>query len=438
MRAAILCALLAAAPALAQGDPDADRLVVIHAQSVITVSGETFTPGSIVIRNGEIEAVGARVDVPPQARVIDARDQVAMPALINPRTRFSLGSYSRSGNNASRSTLDELLVRPGQFEPLLRLGVGIVAIHPSGGGLPGQAGVVELPAAGALDAPGYLRVTMYSLPRDKSTLEASLRQAQQAIEKEAKAREAYDKKHASGSDKKPAGPRRGPRRGGKAAEPELAAAPVADLAEPAPVDSATKPKPKPPFEPPKIAADLQPLVKLLRKAKDAPRLLLELNSASGLLHAEQLLERFEVEPFGYLVSAAGDSDMFHVVEQLGEAKARVLVYPRMSTEPYTLTQRNLPAELARAGARVSFVTVRDEPNDLLPGLALLVRDGLPRDVALAGVTLRAAELLGVEAEAGSLEAGKRGHVALFDRDPLAPGARVTRLVMAGETVWTEE
>lgn len=113
MRAAILCALLAAAPALAQGDPDADRLVVIHAQSVITVSGETFTPGSIVIRNGEIEAVGARVDVPPQARVIDARDQVAMPALINPRTRFSLGSYSRSGNNASRSRSTSCWSGPG-------------------------------------------------------------------------------------------------------------------------------------------------------------------------------------------------------------------------------------------------------------------------------------------------------------------------------------
>ncbi len=50
----------------------------------------------------------------------------------------------------------------------------------------------------------------------------------------------------------------------------------------------------------------------------------------------------------------------------------------------------------------------------------LVRYGLPRDVALRGVTLVPAKALGVEDQVGSLRAGKSADLLLFSGDPLDP------------------
>jgi hypothetical protein len=435
---ALLIALLA--PALAWAQADEDRLVVVHAKSVITVSGETFTPGSIVIRNGVIEAVGKRVDVPVQARVVDARDQVVMPTLVSPRTRFGLGGYSRRGNKASRSAADELLIRPGHFDPLVAAGFGVAGVIPDGSGIPGAAAAIRLPGAEVLGGPGYLRVTLRSLPRDKATLRDALAQAKQAIEKEAKARAEWEKKHGGAPKAAAKGGKPGAapsRRGRSPSAPLAAGAPVSDLAETAPVDTKTKPT----FQPPEIPGDLTPFVKLLRKAKDAPRLLVEISAATQLLHVREVCERFEVQPFAYLLANGSESDLFHAIEALGEAKARVLVYPQISNEPYTLTRRNLPAELVKAGATVAFAPLRDDREGhegLLEALALLHRDGLERDAALAGVTLHAAALLGQEASLGTLEPGKRADLLLLDGDPLAPGTRAAQVILAGETAWTRE
>jgi hypothetical protein len=50
--------------------------------------------------------------------------------------------------------------------------------------------------------------------------------------------------------------------------------------------------------------------------------------------------------------------------------------------------------------------------------ARLVRNGLPRDVALASVTLNAAKALNLDARLGSLEVGKDGNILVLSGDPL--------------------
>ena len=83
--------MLAASPggASAQSDP-----VVIRAGTIHTVTRGTIEDGEILIRDGVIEAVGASVDVPADARVYEA--EVVIPGMIDAHTHVALDRSSRA------------------------------------------------------------------------------------------------------------------------------------------------------------------------------------------------------------------------------------------------------------------------------------------------------------------------------------------------------
>ena len=64
--------------------------------------------------------------------------------------------------------------------------------------------------------------------------------------------------------------------------------------------------------------------------------------------------------------------------------------------------------------------------------------GLPREQALAGLTIRPAEILGLAARCGSLANGKDADLALFDGDPLEVTTHCTGVVIDGKTVSTQK
>ena len=67
-----------------------------------------------------------------------------------------------------------------------------------------------------------------------------------------------------------------------------------------------------------------------------------------------------------------------------------------------------------------------------------MRFGLDRDVALRGVTLEPAEVLGLADRVGSLEAGKDANLILLDGDPLEPATRIQMVILEGENVYEYE
>ena len=89
-------------------------------------------------------------------------------------------------------------------------------------------------------------------------------------------------------------------------------------------------------------------------------------------------------------------------------------------------------ELAQAGVRLAFASagLRDGA-DVVANLRLAVRAGLPREAALRGATLTAAELLGVERQLGSIEAGKIANLIVADGDLFDEGTRVRSVVIGG-------
>src|ERR1035438_5115679 len=70
----VCCAL-----ALAQSHP----AVAIHNAKIVTVSGSVINKGTVVVRNGLIEAVGENVAVPPDAMLVEGEGLTVYPGLID-------------------------------------------------------------------------------------------------------------------------------------------------------------------------------------------------------------------------------------------------------------------------------------------------------------------------------------------------------------------
>ena len=72
-----------------------DTYAITNAR-IVTVSGSTIDRGTVVIRNGLIEAAGANVNAPPDARIIDGAGLTVYPGLIDSYTNLALPEASPS------------------------------------------------------------------------------------------------------------------------------------------------------------------------------------------------------------------------------------------------------------------------------------------------------------------------------------------------------
>jgi imidazolonepropionase-like amidohydrolase len=97
---ATCCALLNAAPA---------QVTIIHAGKLIDPdSGTVLTSQSILIRDGKIEAVGASLTTPANARVVDLSKMTVLPGLIDCHTHLADGSHDSEPMGVFRKTAAEL------------------------------------------------------------------------------------------------------------------------------------------------------------------------------------------------------------------------------------------------------------------------------------------------------------------------------------------
>lgn len=412
-------------------------LVVIEAARVITVSGEEFAPGQVVIEDGKVTLVGQNLDVPRSARRIRAGGETVMPGLVLARTRFGLPGYPRSGIHCDARVLDEIHADELDGRPLLRAGFVAAAYVPSGSGFPGQAAVVRPPHDGeaeVLREAAYLPVSMVSNSRDRRVIEQAFDRARKEIEKAVKAEEEWKKKQEEAKKKAEAEAKKnGDSGGGKAADPPEKGGKSEEKKEPEK------------FTPPPIPAEIAPLVSILRKEDSALPLLFELSDAGNLLHLDEVLEGIE-EARGerhrnVQFEPSSRQEQRPMLATLGERGATIVTAPLLSNRPYTFTLLNLPAEAADAGARLVFIPRSDSETEfrmLRSRVADLVRAGLSREEGLRALTVNPADFLGLGDRLGSIEKGRSADLVFLDGDPLAAGTRVTRTMIAGDWVWEEE
>jgi imidazolonepropionase-like amidohydrolase len=131
----------------AQSQPPS-TIALTHAK-IFTLAGAPIENGTLLIRNGKIAAVGANVEVPAGAQVIDAKGLQIYPGLFDPITQMGLSEIS-----AVNATVDT--TETGAYNPDV---VAATAVFPSSEHIPvtrasGITEVLAVPDSGGFDSGG--------------------------------------------------------------------------------------------------------------------------------------------------------------------------------------------------------------------------------------------------------------------------------------------
>jgi imidazolonepropionase-like amidohydrolase len=148
------------------------------------------------------------------------------------------------------------------------------------------------------------------------------------------------------------------------------------------------------------------------------------------------------EEFGFELILDGAAEAYLVVDEIKEAGVPVILHPTMA-RPSGTTQNaafTTAATLHDAGVPVAiqggWEPYVPKTRIVLYEAAIAAANGLARQAALATITRAPAQILDLE-NIGTLEAGNRADLALFDGDPLEYTTHVCTVLSGGEVVSDE-
>jgi imidazolonepropionase-like amidohydrolase len=178
LKVAAICCMIAFplnADAQRQLDPDASATAIVNA-TILTASSPVIENGTVLFENGQVVAVGASVDVPSDARLIDATGRWVTPGLIDPHSHLgvfptpllptTMDLNEKSGNNTAQvSAGDAIWPQDPGFEMARAGGITSLAILPGSSNMFGGRGVTvrNIPSVTARemlfpDAPEFLKM----------------------------------------------------------------------------------------------------------------------------------------------------------------------------------------------------------------------------------------------------------------------------------------
>ncbi|MGH0034130.1 MAG: amidohydrolase family protein [Myxococcota bacterium] len=145
--------------------------------------------------------------------------------------------------------------------------------------------------------------------------------------------------------------------------------------------------------------------------------------------------------FGLRAQVAGGAEAYRMADTLRDAGLGLLLGPvmvRPTTPALEYASFENAARLAEAGVpfalRSGFEGYVPRNRLVLFEAAVAVANGLERADALRALTLDAARLLDVAEDHGSIEAGKRADLVLFDADPFEYTSHVGAVLVGGRVV----
>ncbi len=401
------------------------EVIAIKGARIISVSQKDLPVGTILIENGKIKDVGREVKIPSGAVVIEGQGLTALPGFISPYSRIAAASESSAGSNApSILAYDSFDPTDKRLESLLKYGFTTLGIYPSQGTVSGQGVVVKMREADkagmVLEKSAYLRIRMSRGTSTKKMLRGLFTKAKNYIAAEKSYQEAKKKYDAEKA-------RRDAVKKKQAAEKK-----------PSPEEKKTEGGKKPPEKPlvaPKAPKKPDPNTMIyIRFLKGELPGVIEISSPADLAHWDQIMKAFS--GLASRKTYVCQSNMFKAVDRIRKGKDRIAMAPEMTYIPYTRNRVNAPGEISSAGGQL--VTRPVSYSRFLHQMGQMVKYGLPRKVALESFTLHAAEMIGLEKKIGSLEKGKDADVVLLTGDPFSFSTRISKVLVDGKVVYTEE
>jgi imidazolonepropionase-like amidohydrolase len=390
---------------------------VIRNARIITVSGPDIENGTLVLRNGKIEAVGASVNVPAGAQEIDARGLFVYPGMIDAETNMGLNEISSVSATLDISELGDMnpnvqalvAVNPhsAHVDVTRVAGVTSTVTMPQGGVISGQAAFINLNGTTPREIAVVASVALlFAFPRvgGGGGFAAFLAQ-QQGISQEA----------VTARDRRVEELRK-----------MLRDAEAYGRAQ----DAYTRdPKSVPRPETNLLFAALVPFVRGERPV------MFRADRERDIRAAVRFADEMKLKAI-----IVGGSDAWKAASLLKEKNIAVIFdgvlnLPQREDEPYDV-QYESAAKLQQAGVRFAISTgdqgahVRDLPFHAGMSAAF----GLPRAEALKAVTLYPAQIMGVGDRLGSIEPGKIANVVITDGDLLEARTNVRYLFIDGRQI----
>ncbi len=389
-------------------------IVAITNATIHPINKPTIERGTLVIRGSKIEAVGAVIQVPAGAKIVDAAGADVYPGFINARTQLGLNEPGPRGFEDVNEMLDmnpQLRTRvafhtESDSIPVGRAnGITTVAVIPGGGTFGGETAVMNL---------------------DGWTWEEATLKPNAGI--------AFNFPTIGG------GGGRGGGGGGRGFGPapdrpydELKRERDRKLDELAHLFDAVRAYAK---AGPDKTVDWT-LEALVPVADRRLPLITSVNRAQDIRDAVAFADRINVN---IVISGGGEASA--VAPLLKEKNIPVILGPvlglPLTEDSFHAAPYQLAGELSQAGVKVAFSTsdaayVRNLPYHA----AMSVAWGMHRDEALKALTLNAAEILGVADRVGTLDVGKDANFFISKGDPLEIRTVLTHVFIEGKDVGVE-
>ncbi len=417
MRKALLLSLLVALPLLA-GEKDS---FLLRNATVYTVSGPKIANGSVLVIDGKIAEVGARVNPRGKVRVIDAKGLNVYPGLIDAGTVVGIAEVS-----SVRETADTGEV--GKFNPQLRTSV---VVNPESDHIPvtranGITNVVLLPGGSGggrfgSNEPSYITGQASLMHLDGWTWEEMLVTHAAAMQLD------LPSIQVSRFNPQSMQVERGNYQESKRNQERGLMEIRAFFEEARRYQTAKQAK----------AADFHTDLKfeaMLPVLEGKLPLMIPAVRERDIRDAIEFSDKEKVKIVLSGVRKPGD-----MLETIAKKKIPVVLpspysAPLEEDDAYDSTY-TLASELQKAGVKFAFGSfgaqfARNLPYEAGQSIAF----GLPYDEGLKAVTLNAAEILGVSDRLGSIDAGKIANLIVTDGDPLDIRTQVKMMFVKGQSV----
>jgi len=382
--------------------------IAITGGRVVPVEGDPIEGGTVLLVDGKVSAVGADVEVPEGARVVDASGSWVLPGFVEAHAHMGVHEEAEGWagqdtnemtdpNGARMRALDAINPADEGFRDALAGGVTTAVVKPgSGNPIGGQTAALKC----------WGRIVDEMLLRAPVSVKSALGE---------------NPKRVYGDQKKLPSTRQG------------VAAVIRDAMTKAQDYKARRDRAAENGDP----FDRDPTCEVLVRVLDG-----ELPWSQHSHRADDIATALRLQQeFGYRLVVNHGTEAHLLADVIAERDIPVVIGPLFTTRSKVeLRGRHLrnPGLLAAAGIRIAITT--DHPvvpiNFLVHQASLAVKEGLDRDEALRALTINPAQIMGLDDRVGSLAPGKDGDVVVWSGDPLDVFSRAQRVFVDGREVYT--
>ncbi len=379
------------------------EIIAIKDATIIPVVGQNIPSGTLLIKDGLIEAVGQDIDIPSGAKVIDGKGLYAFPGMIDSTCTLGLeeiGSVSATIDVSETGRINPQVfsveaIRPDSVHiPISRSnGITTALVVPKGGLIAGKSGLIRLvgytPDELVIKSPVAMHIEFPSGRSSRrrstsSTQEQASRQITELKDLLNKTRYYQKRKEAAKKD-------------------SLLALPEFN----------------------EIFENLLPVIN-----GELP-VMISVHAEQDILDAIKFVKDENLKAIFYGVTYG-----WKIPEKIKESGIPVVFaslygQPAKWEDGYDAIYRN-PSVLSKAGVKIAFSSQSASlAKDLPYHAAKAAAFGLDKQEALRAVTIYPAEIFGMGDKMGSLEKGKIANVVLADGDILELGTNITHVFIDG-------